>query len=227
MKVIDLCNAALRLIGVVDPNDTPPANIINTTIEALNLLLQEWHNKNLLSFTEQQEFNTTYGITSYAIGYGYEWDGYTPLDIIHAVINDVPLTIINENEYMNLPDKNTLGKPYFLWYKKYELTNYSTLKNMGRVFLYPSPDGIYTVKLCSLLPFTEYTLEMATQTDIDLPDGYLTALKFNLAADIAPEFGKQPEPFILKRATETLNALKTHKLKLPMPIEYDPILTRR
>lgn len=40
----EICKRALRLIGKLDPNVTPPAHDINTTAEALNGLLKSWNN---------------------------------------------------------------------------------------------------------------------------------------------------------------------------------------
>ena len=53
--------------------------------------------------------------------------------------------------------------------------------------------------------FTQYT---SNDTTIDLPQGYLPALKFNLAMEIAGEFESEPSLIVQRRAMDTLKNVK-------------------
>ena len=64
-------------------------------------------------------------------------------------------------------------------------------------------------KLCLdlWLPFVEITTSNA-DTDINLPGAYLLALRWNLAADLAPEYGKNVSSSVYERAKETKDIIK-------------------
>jgi len=67
------------------------------------------------------------------------------------------------------------------------------------------PSSAMQARLSTLEPLTEYT---AVTNDIGLPIEYHTWLVYNLALEIAPEVGKEPNRIVLLRAQESKDAIK-------------------
>lgn len=218
MTVLDLIKAALRLIGAIASSETPTAGQAQDAREALNLLLTEWHNDPLIALTEQQTFNVSSGTYSYTIGSGQTWNGNKPLKILSAYItdngSDTPLRVINEVEYMGINDKDASGQPDYLFYDEGNTT--------GVVYLWPAPNDTFTCTILSQAAFTSYT---SNSTTISLPNGYLQALKYNLAIEIAPEYEAQPSQWLVKRAMDTLAAIKRTNLKKTSRMRFDRALS--
>jgi hypothetical protein len=218
MTVLDLIKSSLRLIGAIASSEVPNSEMVNDAKEALNSLLGEWHNKGLVSLTEQQTFNISSGSLSYTIGTDMTWNGNKPLKVLSAFISlnsvDYPLEIIGESEYMDISDKSVSCMPSKLFYLPGN--------NTGTVFLYGKPDQAYTITLLSQKAFTTYT---STSTSVDLPSGYLSALKYALAIEIAPEYESSPSQWLLSRANETISAIKRTNLKKPKAMQFDGIFS--
>lgn len=190
-------------------------------LQALNFMLGEWSNKGLTVYqSETQEFTTSDGVISYTIGSGATWDGNRPLKINSMYISyggvDYPLTELCEKDYFNISDKETNSMPKSFYYNP---TNPN-----GTVYLYPEPDQAYTITVVNTVDFSEYSL---VSNNITLPNGYLIAIKYNLALELQAEFQevKEMNQWIIKRANDTLTAIKRTNMK-PKPVKrYDPVLT--
>ena len=214
MTVLDLVKSMLRLIGAISPNKAPKADQVQDAIEALNLLLAEWHNDPLLSFTEQQIFTMVSGTSNYMIGTGMTWNGHRPLKILAATITkdsiDYQLRIICDTEYLESV-KSSVCMPPALFYSPQE--------TCGNIYLLGKPDQNYSITILSQMAFTPYAPDGSDT--ITLPNGYVSALKYNGALEIFPEYDRDPSAFIIKRAADTLAAIRRTNLKKPKPIRYD------
>jgi hypothetical protein len=214
MTVLELIKVSLRAIGAIASSQTPSSNASSDALEALNLLLGEWHNNGLIAFPDIQTFNAVAGTKVYTIGTSMTWNGRCPLRIISAysTIDDIdsPIKVISESEYMEISEKDESGIPSMLFF--------SPSGSTGTVYLYGNPDQNCTITILSNKPFTAYT-DMSTT--ILLPDGYLSALKYALAVEIAPEYEAIPSDWLLKRANETLSAIKKTNLKRPVPMKFN------
>ena len=89
----------------------------------------------------------------------------------------------------------------------------------GEIFLYkiPSASGM-TLYFDMWQPFK--TITSATiDTDINLPQAYMLPMRWNLAAELAPEYGKDAElnKTVIQRAMETKEAVKMVNTRLPKP----------
>jgi hypothetical protein len=214
ITVLDLIKASMRLIGAVASGEAPTAQEATDVRQVLNLLLQEWHNEGLISQVERQSFATVSGVGSYVIGNGSTWNGNKPLQILSAVVKDssdteTPLRLIGDEEYNRISDKTTFGTPDLLYYLAGALT--------GTIYLNSVPDAVYTVTIVNQKPFSVY--DTLTE-DLIFPNGYISALKYALAVEIAPEFGQQPNGFIIQQAEKKKAQLKSSNLKRPAPIRF-------
>jgi hypothetical protein len=211
MNVLELIKSSLRLVGAIASSETPASDMAVDAREALNLLLAEWHNNGLVSLTERQTFDVTGDVHEYAIGPGQTWDGNTPLKILSAYLTlgtyDYPLAIIGESEYMHLFDKSVKARPTKLCYVAGTGT--------GIAYLHGSPDTDYTITILNQKAFVEYT---NNTTEINLPNGYLQALRYSLALELLPEYPNVPQNIvgiIMSRAQEAVGAIKKTNLKRP------------
>ncbi len=64
---------------------------------------------------------------------------------------------------------------------------------LGNIHLYPKPTGSQTLALWVWVQFTDVT---DTTAALSLPPGYLKAILYNLAVDLAPKFGRPLDPTI-------------------------------
>lgn len=215
MTVLELIQEALLTFGAIGAGQTPPANITTSARVNLNMLLEKWLNMPTLAYTEQQSFSVVQSTYSYVVGSGQTWDGNKPLKITKAYIRDSdgydhPLSIITEDEYMEIYDKDRESRPDCLFY----LPSNST----GTVYLYPSPDASYTIYIKGPKAFTAYT---GLTTTIDLPAGYLHALKWNLAIELIFNYEREPTAFMLKMANDSLSEIKRTNLPKPRQLAFD------
>lgn len=216
MTVLDLIKASLRLIGALAANSTPNAEAERDGREALNLLLGEWRNRGLLTINERQTFNVVASTYSYTIGTGLTWNGRAPLKVLSAYLRidttDYPLDIIGESEYMEIEDKAVVARPSKL--------HYAPSADTGTIYLYGSPDVNCTITILNPI-VTNYT---SGSTTISLPSGYLQALKYALAVELIPEYDNIDPTLlqlIIRRANETMSAVKSSNLKKSKPIQFD------
>lgn len=208
MTVLELCKAVYRIMGVIAAGETPDTGQNSDFKEALNLLLGEWENMGLLSLSEEQQFTAATGTASYSIGSGETWDGNKPVKINAAACRiggiDYPIEIINEDSYLNISDKSSTGIPNKLYYRPSGST--------GTIYLSPAPAAAYTIIITNNKAFTTYSSD---GTEIDLPAGYLSALKYNVAVELYPEFEMEPKQWVVSRAFSTLEAIKNTNSKRP------------
>ena len=180
-----IIKASLRLIGVIATGETPTDDELQDAREALNMMLGSWSAKRLLiPYRTEESFALVASTNPYTIATGATFNTARPVRIESGFIrdsngNDTPIKIITRDQYNAHVLKTTTGRPYELFYED----TYPT----GTVFLYYSPDEIYTLFINSWKALTQLPL---LTTEISMPDEYLRALKFNLAVEVAPEFGR-------------------------------------
>ena len=94
----------------------------------------------------------------------------------------------------------------------------------GEIYIYKVPSTAPTASAGFALyfdmwqPFKQFT-SANIDTDINLPPSYMLPLRWNLAAELAPEYGKDPArtTVVIARAIETKDAIKMVNTRLPKP----------
>lgn len=195
--VAAIVNAACRQLGF-----TPDAAESADGMEALNLLLKEWATSPLGIYRVTREsFTMTAAKGEYTIGSGGDFDTVRPIKLLAAFIRvsdmDNPITGLHISEYASLGNKLTSGMPSVIYAEP--------AYPLGILVFYPVPDTAYTLHLYSHKPLGAYT---SLSADLALPPEYEPALKFNLAVELAAEFGRDLRPQTAVRATQTLDNLK-------------------
>jgi hypothetical protein len=93
----------------------------------------------------------------------------------------------------------------------------------GTLYVYPAPGSNYTAHIFSDLILSEFA---NTTTAYSLPQGYTRALKKLLALELAPIYGKTPNPLLIRQAKEAKDLLMSTNAS-PVPVlQFDTALAR-
>jgi len=194
--------AALRLLKVNQAGEAPEANEAADGLIALNDIIESWNTQPLMQPAKTQIYQVLTTASEYTFGSGGD-NSTRPITIFKAFIrdptgqNDYPVRIIGTDEYDEIPFKSISSSyPYNLYYRsEYPL---------GVVTLYPTPTAGYTLYLECQAALSTYS---AISDTINLPPGYLKALKYNLAIAISPEY-KDPSQIVLMEAQNSIANIK-------------------
>lgn len=208
-----LIASAMKKIGVLTKSETPDSDESADGLVALNNLLSSWSNESLFVYSRVREtFTLVGGTASYTIGTGQTLNTTRPTLIIEAHITDVNtdyhMDIIPDEVYEAIPVKSSQGIPEFI--------NYDNGYSAGRIRLYPTPSSNYTLSIMSEKPL----VVLALTDTLSLPPGWERALTYNLALEIAPEYGVTPDPLVVSIAKESrgLIALTVSKNRPMTPL---------
>jgi hypothetical protein len=205
-----LVTNALRLLGVIQPNEVPTADDMTTGLYALNELIDGWGAQRLtIPVVAHTSYALTTGVQTYTIGPSGTWNQAWPNSIEGAqvvwtsagLVYRIPVQIVT-NAGWELIGQQGLRAPW-PW-----VVYYSRTFPLGTVKVWPIPDGTQTVSLelntpTAVAPFATLDTTYAFQP------AYAKALRFNLAVAMAPEYPGRPiDPLILQGAAESLGNLK-------------------
>lgn len=217
MTALDIIKSSLRLIRVLAAGETPSADEAQGALSILNWMLDEWSNEGLMCFRQVDTTHSTVsGTASYTIGTGATWDTTRPIRIDRAFVRDgtidYPLEMMPGAEYQQIREKTYSSLPRCLYY----LPSVTT----GSVNLWPVPDAVYTIGISRRMPFTQF---LSVSADVELPPGYAQALRYALAVELAPEYGK---PFVefLQQAIDKKAILKRTNSEPKAKSYIDPFL---
>lgn len=198
--VSDLIKGSMRLIGVIAAGETPSSSESADALTSLNDMLDSWSNDGFLIYHRVIENLTLVASTaSYTIGASGAFNTTRPIRIIDALVkesgsdNEVPIRIYNQDEWVQISDKTlTSTLPQGIYYDPNAA--------LGLIYVWPVPSGGSTLILHSEKPLTTYS---AISEDVTLPPGYKKALRYNLAMELAPEYGKAISQDIAMQASES------------------------
>ncbi len=216
---LQLITGSMRLIEAVESGETPTTDEQTDALAVLNQLLESWSIQGLAVYRrELSPYVTVASQASYVIGAGEEWDGARPTAINEAYVTingyDHGLRVLNDSEYAAEPNKTLESSiPESVYYDP----SYPD----GRVYVVPVPDAALTITLVHDEAFTALS---SVSTVLSLPPGYKRPLRFALAVELAPEFGKKPSPIVLSTAAESFGLLKSRNAQ-PQYLSFDATLT--
>lgn len=200
-----LIASTLKLIGVVGVGVKPSAALLFDSLEAMNSMLQSWSSApQPLFFVTREELTLTTSKVSYTIGDGGDLDTTRPQQVMdsYITINETDFIVKrrNRDQYDRVATKTTEGRPSNFYYEpEYPL---------GVLRFYPVPEENFSFTLISLKPFPAYGIN----DEMALPPGYERAIKYNLAMEIADNYGKQLSPLTKHIAGGSFKMLKNVNL---------------
>jgi hypothetical protein len=197
----------MRLINVLAAGEAPVAQEQSDGLTALNSMLDSWSIDKLSVYALQEDTHTlTPGTATYTIGSGATINTARPDEIQRAFARtgtvDYPLDISGDKYYSEIPDKTVTGTPEELYYNP-------TYPN-GTISLFPVPDIAYVLHIYQWVTLQSFT---SLTTSLSLPPGYERAIVYNLAIEIAPEYGAVVSQEAIKVARESYANVKRRNKK--------------
>ncbi len=198
-------NRALRLLGVLAEGETPSASVSQDSLMALNQMIDSWNTERLSTFvTQDQVYTWPAGFISRDLGPSGDFIGNRPILMDDATYYKAPngvsygIKFINQQQYDGIAVKNvTSTYPQVCWV------------NMGfpniTLTVYPKPTQDLEWHMISV---QELDQPADLSTVMYYPPGYLRAFTYNLAMEIAPEFGVEPSPQVSRIAMTSKRDLK-------------------
>ena len=222
----DQINGALRLIGVLAEAEAPSAAMAQDALTALNQMIDSWNTERLSVFsTIDQVFNWPPSTRIRTLGPTGDFVGQRPVQIDDATyFRDASTNVsygikmINQEQYDNIAVKTvTSTYPQILWYN----ATYPDIE----IYLYPVPTRVLEFHFISV---EELSQPATLDTNLAFPPGYLRAFRYNLACELAPEFGVEPSPQVQRIAMSSKRNIK--RINFPgdlMAIPYPIVATRQ
>ena len=225
---LDLITGALRKLGVLASGESPSASESQDGLLALNQMLDTWKNERLMVYAIlPQVVSLVAGQKIYTLGSGGDWDIERPvgLDDMFIQYTDAnsgppPLNLLvvglNRDQYNAIIVPNTTTTIPTGCY----IDDSFPLRN---VFIWPVPQVTYDINLFTWTLVDGFD---AITDDVNLPPGYERMIVWNLALEIASEYGITPSQSVAAGALDSKAAIKRINIK-PLFMACDPAVTRR
>jgi hypothetical protein len=222
----DQINGALRLIGQLAEAETPSAATAEDALATLNQMIDSWNTERLSVFsTQDQVFSWTPGLITRTLGPTGDFVGNRPILIDDSTYFRDPasgisfgIKLINQQQYNGIAVKTVTST-----YPQVMFVN-MTYPNITMT-VYPVPTKVLEWHFVSV---QELTTPALYSTPLAFPPGYLRAFKYNLACELAPEFGVEPSPTVQRVAMTSKRNLK--RINNPddiMSLPYSIVATRQ
>ena len=222
----DQINRALRLLGILAEGETPSAATSQDCLMALNQMIDSWNTERLSVFsTQDQVFNWPVGEISRTLGPTGDFVGNRPVYFDDATYYRDPGTnvsfgikFINQQQYDGIAVKTVTST-----YPQVIFVN-MTFPDV-QMFIYPRPTRLLEWHFISV---EDLNKPADLSTVLYYPPGYLRAFTYNLACEIAPEFGVEPSQQVQRIAMTSKRDLK--RVNNPddvMSMPYSLIATRQ
>ena len=227
----DFAARALRLLGVIDPTETPSAEDAETAFDCLNDWIDQLGTeRQSIYFITRTVHTLSNGTASYTIGSGGTINMARPvwIDNVGLIIDtadptpvEIAIRLMTDDEWAQRSQKTlTSNLVQGIWYDH----NWSS--GLARIYVWPIPN-LDSTQLVLYTP-TALTEFADLSTDYTFPPGYRTAILWNLANELAPFYpAVQPDPRVAKKADEKLAWLKRANLRLSEVYIDRAILQRR
>ena len=222
----DQINRALRLLGVLADGETPSAETSQDALMAMNQMIESWDTERLSVFcTQDQVFTWPAGIVSRTLGPTGDFVGLRPVLLDDSTYYRDPGTgvsfgvkFINQQQYNGIAVKTVTST-----YPQVIFVN-NTFPNID-MYVYPRPTRDLEWHFVSVQKLDN---PAGLATVLLFPPGYLRAFTYNLAMEIAPEFGLEPSPQVQRIAMTSKRNLK--RINNPddvMSLPYAIVATRQ
>jgi len=222
----DQINRALRLLGVLAEGESPSAETSQDALMAMQQMIDSWDTERLSVFcTQDQVFTWPAGIVSRTLGPTGNFVGLRPVLLDDSTYYRDPGTgvsfgvkFINQQQYNGIAVKTVTST-----YPQVIFVN-NTFPDID-MYVYPRPTRDLEWHFVSVQKLDN---PAGLATILYFPPGYLRAFTYNLAMEIAPEFGLEPSPQVQRIAMTSKRNLK--RINNPddvMSLPYAIVATRQ
>lgn len=224
--VRDIIRGAYRKIGVYSAGESLGDAEAADGLEVLIDMIDSWSNSALLiPVVTLISKVLTLGERTYTIGH-YPDPVPVPLPSNH-------IEVMRPQEYLSLYLVDSANTSYPL--KKIGAQSYDLIstKDVGRrpiqyyirggwpldtIIFDSQPDTEYIFYIQARLPLSDFLVTATLDDVVDVPPGYMKALKANLAIEMADEFGQSPSQLLVANALSSLKRIKARN--------YQPLYSR-
>lgn len=231
VSVLNLITGALRLLNVTAASELPTSDESNDALSAFQQMVDSWNADRACVFSiASADYSLTLSQQSFTMGPGGNFDTNRPAKIVGmsaiqllspANPVEIPIEMYSWNDWqMKIPVKNVPGSFPQVCYDDGGMP----LRTLN---FWPIPTFQQNnVRIYSWQPLV---WPATLQTLLNFPPGYALAFRYNLAIQLAAEFGAQIPPAVAKIATDSLATVKTMNAPdlelvsdlLPMPGGYN------
>jgi hypothetical protein len=222
----DIINGSLRLLGVLAEGETPSAETSQDALTAMNQMIDSWNTERLSIYsTQDQVFTWPSGLLSRTMGPTGDFVGNRPVLLDDSTYFKDPGTgvsygikFINQQQYDGIAVKTVTST-----YPQVIFVN-MTFPDI-EMFIYPRPTRALEWHFISV---EELTQPATLATNLAFPPGYLRAFRYNLACEMAPEFGTEPSAQVRRIAMSSKRNIK--RINSPgdiMSMPYSIVATRQ
>jgi len=202
----DLINGTLRLLGVLAEGEVPSAETAQDALSAMQQMIESWNTERLSVFsTQDQVFLWPAGLLSRTLGPTGDFVGNRPVYFDDSTYFRDPSTgvsygikFINQQQYNGIAVKTVTST-----YPQVIFVN-MTYPDV-EMFIYPRPIRELEWHFVSV---EELTKPATLATQLHFPPGYLRAFRYNLACEMATEFGMEPSSQVQRIAMASKRDLK-------------------
>lgn len=211
-----IINRSLRLLGMIGAGESPTADETADALVALNAMLDSWRNERLMAYAiSENTLTMTVGDSSYTIGPGGDLSITRPVKLEYVFFrvngDDYPVLLVDKGRFDAIQDKAITSD----WV---EMAYYNPTMPTGTLNVWPVPSAANVMHIGVWEPFTEF----ATASDtVALPPGYERALAYNLAIEIAPEYGRSVSSEVAEVARISKGDIK--RVNAPALIAYTEV----
>lgn len=222
----ELINDAHRLLNLTASGNVLPEVNYQDNLRSMNQMIDSWNAERLSIFsTQDQIFNWPSSVRSRTLGPSGDFVGNRPVLLDDATYFRDPQTgvsygikIINQQQYDGIAVKTvTSTYPQVIWVNM-------DFPNID-MYVYPVPLRLLEWHFISV---EELTQPATLATSMSFPPGYLRAFRYNLACEIAPEYGIEPSMQVQRIAMYSKRNLK--RINNPddiMALPYSIVGTRQ
>lgn len=171
----ELIGEAFRKIGVLADGQSLSGDQVSTASDKLNLIIKSWSDEGIHLWSLLTDTITTVaGTASYTIP---TTNGMSYVDRAFIVENgsDLPLGRLSLYDYEEVYQKADAGKPYY----------FSPRPSEAKVYFYPVPNAVWTIKLWGIRPLKDWTDASSTG---EFPSRWQNAIKYALAVDLGEDY---------------------------------------
>jgi hypothetical protein len=226
-------NGALRLLGVLAEGETPSSETAQDALSALNQMIDSWNTERLSVFStvdqvmiwQPNTLSATLGPTGSLLPVDPLYVPIRPAYVDDSTYFVDPssgisygLKLINQQQYNGIAVKTVTST-----YPQVMFVN-MTYPDI-ELYVYPKPTKILHFHIVSVRPLSA---PANLATTLAFPPGYLRAFRYNLACELAPEFGVEPSRQVQRIAMTSKRTLK--RVNNPddiMSIPYSIVGTRQ
>lgn len=222
MTARDLINGSMRLLGILGSGESPSANEATNALQSLNDMIDLWSNESLLIYANQSEtFPLVPGQQSYTMGPSGNFNTTRPQKIESANLSvigspstiELPLQILNQDQWSSIALKGTASNISTMLFAQGTFP-------LETIYLWPLPSTANNITIWSWKPLALFS---TLDSVVSLPPGYSKTLRYNLALELAPEYGKVADELTVVTAEESKAAIKRTNTK-PLYLSTDTAL---